>query len=118
MARVNTAQVSPLGAKYLQIPICTEFEGVYSRGYNLFNYGEIGFSNAESAPMIRARSTEFIGKTNAQIKALMSGVMLCYELLTPTEITVTPENLTAISGMNNVFSDTNGDTEVKYYVEV
>jgi hypothetical protein len=43
---------------------------------------------------------------------------IVYELATPTEITTTPENLTAISGENNVFSDTNGDTTVEYYIEV
>lgn len=38
-----------------------------------------------------------------------------YELATPIEIDTTPENLSALSGQtNNVYSDTNGDTEVKY----
>lgn len=36
---------------------------------------------------------------------------------TPIEITTTPENLTAISGENNVYSDTNGDTEVKVDID-
>ena len=47
-------------------------------------------------------------------KTAMSGVMIVYELATPIEITTTPENLTALSGQNNVYGDTNGDTEVKY----
>ncbi len=118
LARVSQTQVIPLGAKYLQTPICTQFEGVYTKSYVNFNNGEIAFSNTEQLPMLRARSTEFIGKTNAQIKALMSGVMLCYELATPIEIDTTPENLTAISGENNVYGDTNGDTTVEYYIEV
>lgn len=43
----------------------------------------------------------------------------CYPLATPIEITTTPEILTALSGQtNNVYSDTNGDTEVEYYIEV
>lgn len=41
-------------------------------------------------------------------------VTLVATLATPIEITTTPENLTAISGENNVYGDTNGDTEVKY----
>ena len=41
-------------------------------------------------------------------------VTIVATLATPTEITTTPENLTAISGENNVYGDTNGDTEVKY----
>lgn len=52
-------------------------------------------------------------------KNSLDGVQLVYELATPIEITTTPENLTAIVGQtNNVYSDTNGDTEVKYYIEV
>lgn len=43
---------------------------------------------------------------------------VCYPLATPIEITTTPENLTAVSGENNVFADTNGDTTVEYYIEV
>lgn len=45
-------------------------------------------------------------------------IQVVYELATPIEITTTPENLTAISGENNVYSDTNGDTTVEYYIEV
>lgn len=42
-------------------------------------------------------------------------VTLVATLATPIEITTTPENLTAISGENNVYGDTNGDTEVEYF---
>lgn len=45
-------------------------------------------------------------------------VTLVATLATPIEITTTPENLTALSGQNNVYGDTNGDTEVEYYIEV
>lgn len=51
-------------------------------------------------------------------KASLSGKYCVYELVTPIEITTTPENLTAISGENNVYGDTNGDTTVEYYIEV
>ena len=43
-----------------------------------------------------------------------NNVQLLLDMLTPIEITTTPENLTAISGENNVYADTNGDMEVKY----
>lgn len=53
--------------------------------------------------------------TKEQFEAKYSGnIEFVYELATPIEITTTPENLTALSGQNNVYSDTNGDTEVKY----
>lgn len=41
-----------------------------------------------------------------------------YELATPTEITLTPKQIEAIVGINNVFHDCNGEIEVKYLVEV
>ena len=67
-------------------------------------------------------SRVYIKDTNytdgATFKTAMSGVMFVYKLATPIEITTTPENLTAIVGQNNVYSDTNGDTEVEYYIEV
>ncbi|MBP5597459.1 MAG: hypothetical protein J6Y02_18950 [Pseudobutyrivibrio sp.] len=89
LARVSDIQVVPLGAKYLQTPICTNFLGVLPKAYLDFNFGEIGFSNGTTRTFIRARSTEFIGKTNSEIKALMSGVYLIYELATPTTPTIT-----------------------------
>ena len=53
------------------------------------------------------------------VSALNADCTITYPLATPTEITTTPENLSALSGQtNNVFSDTNGDTEVEYYIEV
>ena len=45
-------------------------------------------------------------------------LQMLYKLATPIEITTTPENLTAISGENNVYGDNNGDTTVEYYIEV
>ena len=49
----------------------------------------------------------------------IAGTRIVYPLATPIEITTTPENLTALSGQtNNVYSDTNGDTTVEYYIEV
>ena len=39
---------------------------------------------------------------------------LVYPLATPFDIDLTPEVISAIVGTNNVYSDTNGDTEVKY----
>lgn len=52
------------------------------------------------------------------VSALNADCTITYPLATPTEITTTPENLTAISGENNVYGDTNGDTTVEYYIEV
>ena len=48
----------------------------------------------------------------------MSGHQLVYELATPTEITLTAKEIEALLGTNNVYHDCNGETEVKYLVEV
>ena len=39
---------------------------------------------------------------------------ICYELATPFDIDLTPEVISAIVGTNNVYTDTNGDTTVKF----
>ena len=41
-------------------------------------------------------------------------IQCSYVLATPFDIDLTPEVISAIVGTNNVYSDTNGDTEVKY----
>ena len=43
-----------------------------------------------------------------------TGAQVVYPLTTPFDIDLTPEVISAIVGTNNVYSDTNGDTEVKY----
>ena len=47
-------------------------------------------------------------------KTAVSGQTLAYELATPFDIDLTPEVISAIVGVNNVYSDTNGDTTVKF----
>ena len=52
--------------------------------------------------------------TAEQVKTAMNGVILVYELATPFDIDLTPEVISAVVGTNNVYSDTNGDTTVKF----
>lgn len=42
------------------------------------------------------------------------GKKLVYELATPVEYDLTPQQISALLGVNNIWSDTNGDTTVKY----
>ena len=44
----------------------------------------------------------------------VSGIPLAYELATPFDIDLTPEVISAVVGTNDVYSDTNGDTTVKF----
>ena len=52
--------------------------------------------------------------TENDVKTAMNGVMLVYELATPFDIDLTPEVISAVVGTNNVYSDTNGNTTVKF----
>lgn len=42
-------------------------------------------------------------------------VELCYELATPIEYDLTPQQIKTLKGTNNIWSDANGDIEVKYW---
>ena len=54
--------------------------------------------------------------TSAQFKTAMDGVYLAYELATPVEIDLTPVQIRAIVGENNVWADC-GQSTVKYLAE-
>ena len=60
------------------------------------------------------KDSDYASDTAAQFKTAMSGVQLVYELATPVTYQLTPTQVEALLGVNNVFNDTNGDTEVKY----
>ena len=85
----------------LSVGECCLRSGLYSLNKWSFVYCTDAYSTVE----------EFVSALNADCT-------ITYPLATPIEITTTPENLTAIVGQNNVYSDTNGDTEVEYYIEV
>lgn len=46
-------------------------------------------------------------------KTAMSGVQLCYELATPIEIQLTPNQINSLYGVNNIWADS-GDTTAEY----
>lgn len=50
----------------------------------------------------------------SDFKTAMNGVMFAYELATPFDIDLTPQVISAVVGVNNVYSDTNGNTTVKF----
>ena len=55
--------------------------------------------------------------SKAEADAILEGLQLCYELATPQTIQLTPTQISAIVGTNNVFTDTNGDTSLEYYTK-
>lgn len=55
--------------------------------------------------------------TSAELEAQLNGTHLAYELATPFDIDLTPVQIRALVGENNVFADC-GETEVEYLAEV
>ena len=94
----------------------------YENGGRVYSASEIAskpdkaFYTQNNSDTIFIKDSDYTD-TTTWLNALGSNT-ICYPLATPTEITTTPENLSALSGQNNVYSDTNGDTTVEYYIEV
>lgn len=80
---------------------------------------DAGWTNEDKVCCIYSqRNSVFVKDTAytdaATFKAAMSGVMLCYELAAPLEITLDPVTLNTLKGQNNVWSD--GDSVTVDYV--
>lgn len=96
--------------KYLGNMLCTQYNPVKS---NDLNDLDIAVTNSQALPLLRVRNvSDFTGKTTAQVKTLLSGIMLLYELATPTLIQLSPARVETYS-KNYVFADT-GDTTLQY----
>lgn len=52
-----------------------------------------------------------------QFTTAVTGEKLVYELATPVTYQLTPTQISAIVGTNNIFTDTNGDTSLEYYTK-
>ena len=89
--------------------------GLISSAYTLF-YG-LQLTALDNNTMLRFGGEVFIRDdryTDATaFKTAMNGVQLVYELATPTEITLTPTQVTTLLGNNNIWSDS-GTVEVEY----
>lgn len=55
--------------------------------------------------------------TSADLLEAVGDNVVCYELATPIEIQLTPEEVTTLLGTNNIFADS-GDVEVKYRADI
>ena len=87
--------------------ICSQYKPATGTNANTMTNGE----------MLRANGKIYIMDTNyttaTDFKTAMSGVQLCYELATPTEITLTAEQIELLKGQNVLWTD--GDNiEITY----
>ena len=54
----------------------------------------------------------------SDFKTAMNGVQLVYELATPIEISLTPQQMQTLSGQNNIWSNTNGGMFLVYQLPI
>lgn len=76
--------------------VCSDYTAKYDNQANKVVYG-----NPSSTQIILIDSS-LTGKTGAEIQAALSGVILYYELATPTTSTETAQPLTLQTGVNNL----------------
>ena len=55
--------------------------------------------------------------TASEFKTAVSGIKFAYELNEPITVNVDAQQIQTLIGLNNLFTDTNGDVYVKYYVQ-
>ena len=75
--------------------------------------GEMGFWNLSNTMNRFAVRADNIA-TLSDFQTAVNGKKIVYEVTTPVTYQLTPVQINALLGVNNVFNDTNGDTEVKY----
>ena len=116
MFRVGSAYVKKANMKFLGELYCTEYVGVKKSYWATVQDGQIDVTNSEQSPLLVVQNdAEFTGKTGNEVKELLSGVMLAYEYTTPIPFSVTPITLKSLRGQNNIWSNANGDVDVRYW---
>ena len=66
--------------------------------------------------LLRIRDTSYAGDTAGFVANLTNiGAELAYPISTPIEYDLTPETLKSFIGQNNIWADTNGNVDVKYW---
>lgn len=104
-----------LSIKYLGENYCSNYKPVQERAWRSVDYGEISVTNSEGAPIVRVRDERFVGKTESEVKTMLSGVKYAYEKRQAVLVDVlTPTQIKTLKGINNVYSDADS-TEVKFW---
>ena len=67
----------------------------------------------QTGSYFRVQDTDYT--TASDFKTAVTGQKICYGLATPLEYDLTPVEITALVGTNNIWGDTNGNAEVEYY---
>lgn len=82
-------------------------------GYNADNFDDKSISISQLSKRIAIRDDDY--SDVASFVSSLNGYYVNYPLATPVTYQLTPTQISAIVGTNNVFTDTNGDTSLEYY---
>lgn len=93
--------------------ICSEY-ALNKNGPDSIRSGQFSTTNAYGAGYVFFKDDAFSGMTVGEVKEYLSGVQLVYELAEPLIIPLSPAEIRALMGENNVFADT-GDVDVEFW---
>lgn len=95
--------------------LCSNYKNTEdSRGSLNTNNNSMATWNTSNSGIVAVRDDSLSSLTADQFKTAMNGVQLVYELATPIEYDLTPEEIRSLLGTNNIWHDANGDTEATY----
>lgn len=104
-----------LSIKYLGENYCSNYKSVQERAWRSVDYGEISVTNSEEVPIVRVRDDRFVGKTESEVKTMLSGVKYAYEKKQAVLVGVlAPTQIKTLKGINNIYSDADS-AEVKFW---
>lgn len=107
--------------RYLPNPIATLKTGANDEQNAITSvFGKCVYKNADGVAYFAfpSNNQQFVvnepsAETVDDIKAIVAGTQLVYELATPITYTITPQEIRTLLGVNNIWADT-GDTSVTY----
>lgn len=94
--------------------VCSHYKPISNvNAYNGAIDKGIGLPYYNGGPMLTIVDKDY---TDASVfAATLSGVQLAYQLATPIHYPLTPQIIKSLRGVNNIWSDANGDVRVEYW---
>ena len=100
-------------------PLLCENYAYYANAGFAVTDKKIADTNSENyATTIFINDSSYESGTATSFKTAMNGVQLVYELATPQTYQLTPQQINTLIGQNNVWNNTNGQTEVEYFIPI
>lgn len=102
-------------------PNAASYEPYSTDGYcNILPYIENNYTNEARATAYNSIASIYLSGVKTQEEYLAwiaehGPVIICYRLATPIHYTLTPTTLKTLRGQNNIWSDSNGNIEIKYW---